>query len=93
MNKYIVLFVVVLFTACQGNSDKRADETLPTENLQAKNLLQGIWLESETSTPVMRIIGDTIYYPGLENIPIHFKINQDTFSTYGSELNHYQIEQ
>ena len=59
---------------------------------KAKEILQGIWLDDETETPLMRIIGDTIYYSDAQSAPVYFKILKDTLYTYGKDVTHYQID-
>ena len=92
MTKYIVIFSsTILFTAC-GSGGKQ-NPAQPDENTQAKELLQGVWLDNETDSPLMCIKGDTIYYPDSQNTPVYFKIQQDTLYTYGNELSRYRIDQ
>lgn len=92
MTKYIAIFFLpILFAAC-GNG-KKQDPAQPTENNEAKALFQGIWLDSETDSPLMRIKGDTIYYADAQSAPVYFKIQQDTLYTYGNELSSYRIDQ
>ncbi|MBP6065137.1 DUF4738 domain-containing protein [Bacteroides sp.] len=91
MNKYIAVLLVILLTAC--HSGKQQNSIQPDEDIHAKSSLQGIWIDSETDSPLMRIKGDTIYYSDPKNIPVYFKIIKDTLYTYGNELNRYQIDQ
>ena len=92
MTKYIAIFLfTILFIACSNG--KKQDATHPTENAQAKILFQGVWLDSETDSPLMRIKGDTIYYADSQSTPVYFKIQQDTLYTYGNELSSYHIDQ
>ena len=57
-----IIMVVVLFSACGG---KKQDNTLPVveEDRQAKQLLQGIWVNTVDEEPAFRVEGDSIYYP------------------------------
>lgn len=82
---------MVLFTACNGS--KKQDQSQPEdENLQAKSLLQGVWLDDETDSPLMCVKGDTIYYADPQSVPVYFKIVEDSLYTYGNELTHYKID-
>ena len=54
-----MVLVVVLVSSC--NSTKNGENS-DREDLTAKELLQGVWLDDETDMPLMRISGDTIYY-------------------------------
>ena len=51
--------------ACGNSQESKAGE----EDLRAKSLLQGIWIEDETELPLMRIEGDTIYYTDPQKYP------------------------
>ncbi len=81
------LFFIVLLAACGG---KQGAE--PTENLTAKELLQGIWVDDDTEMALMRIEGDTIYYADPLSVPVAFKIVQDTLYVYGNETVAYKID-
>lgn len=90
MIKYIAIsLLVILLVAC--NSSKK--ELPLDEDLTAKALLQGVWLDDETDSPLMRIKGDTIYYVDSQSAPVYFKILKDTFYTHGNELSRYHIDQ
>ena len=41
--------------------------------MSAKELLQGIWLDDETESPLMRIEGDTIYMQMHRALLLHLK--------------------
>ena len=84
--KYVVLSLMVLFSAsCGGNKNPNFLE-LEEEDIAAKELLQGIWLDDETESPLMRVEGDTIYYADSQSAPITFKVMRDTLYTYGNGL-------
>lgn len=89
--KYVAIFIVVIFfVACDGK--KTSSSELRGEDLAAKELLQGIWLDDETESPLMRVIKDTIYYADAQSTPIAFKIIQDTLFTYGNDTSYYKID-
>ncbi|MEG1659668.1 MAG: DUF4738 domain-containing protein [Bacteroides sp.] len=90
MIKYIVLLLLVFLTACRGG--KKDDSSQLKEDEKAKLSLQGVWLDDDTDSPLMRIKGDTIYYADPQNAPVAFKIVKDTLYTYGNELTHYLID-
>ena len=72
----IELCCAIALVACGNSQEPKAGE----EDLRAKSLLQGIWIEDETELPLMRIEGDTIYYTDPQNIPVSFKIIRDTIT-------------
>ncbi|ADV44298.1 DUF4738 domain-containing protein [Bacteroides helcogenes] len=90
MKKYAIgLCFIILLAACSSNSKnvKPAEE-----DLAAKKILQGIWVEEDTEMPLMRIEGDTIYYADPQNAPVAFKIIHDTIYVYGNEPITYKID-
>src|SRR5574344_1369137 len=87
----IILFLLPLITfliACRG----KKTESLKNEDLGAKKEMQGIWVDDETESPLMRIKGDTIYYADSQTEPVFFKVIGDTLYTFGSDTASYKIE-
>lgn len=91
MTKYVAIsLVAILLSAC--NSGKNPHSSEQGEDVSAKELLQGIWLDDETENPLMRVKGDTIYYVDSQSAPIAFRIRQDTLYTYGNDTTYYRID-
>ena len=61
MKNVAVSLMAIFFAACSGNKSPHSLQQ-EKEDLSAKGLLQGIWLDDETESPLMRVEGDTIYY-------------------------------
>lgn len=78
----ISIVLVIMLTSC--NNVKVED--FQQEDLTAKEMLQGIWIDDETDMPLMRISGDTIYYVDPQNIPVYFKVLRDTIYVRGNTL-------
>lgn len=55
-------------------------------------LLQGIWIDEETSLVFFRVSGDSIFYPDTMNVPLQIKANVDTLTLIGSETEYYPID-
>lgn len=85
-----ISFFAILLFAC--NSGKITHSSQQEEDMNAKELLQGIWLDDETESPLMRVAGDTIYYADSQSAPITFKIIQDTLYAYGNDSTSYKID-
>ena len=83
-----VVFAVTLFFGC-GNSNKRPEA--PVEDLNAKAMLAGIWIDADEENVVFKIKGDTIYYPDSTTQPVKFRIVQDTMVLMGSTVSKYPI--
>ena len=63
-------------SACQS---KTGSDSVVEESTEAKSLLQGIWIDTETEEVTFRVKGDTIFYPDSTILPTYFKIVGDTF--------------
>lgn len=85
----ISMVLVILLASCGGTKN---GETSEKEDLTAKQLLQGIWLDDDTDMPLMRICGDTIYYTNPQNVPVYFKIIHDTIYVRGNTPIAYKID-
>ena len=76
---YLIVVLAAMFSACGANQDK---EALQEEDREAKEKLQGIWLDDNTEAAVLQVAGDTIYYADAAVAPVAFKIIGDTLTTY-----------
>ena len=88
---FCVIFIAVvaaLVSGC-GNSGKQPEA--PVEDLKAKAMLAGIWIDSDEENVVFKITGDTIYYPDSTTQPVKFKIVQDTMVLLGNTVSKYPI--
>jgi len=75
----IIAFLFCLsFLACK---QQRADGSIndASEDLEAKAMLQGIWIESETEEVSFLAKGDTIFFPDSTSQPSYFCIVRDSF--------------
>ena len=72
----LVIFTLLLTSCGWHTSSEQASQ--PEENLEAKALLQGIWIEDETDEVSFRAKGDTIFYPDSTSQPAHFMIVGDS---------------
>ncbi len=81
-----VLSFLMLFLSCSkqsGNAPAAIEESR-----EAKALMQGIWIDSETENVIFRVKGDTIFYPDTISQPSYFRIVDDTIEIGRSQ---YQI--
>lgn len=72
-----LLAALSLLAACQRKGDVAT--LAPTENKQAKELLQGVWMESETEEVSFRVRGDSVFFPDSTSQPAYFRIVADSF--------------
>ena len=91
MNKQTLLLASALLflSACKdGKKERVADRQ---EDLQAKSLLQGIWIDTDDDDVVFKIKGDTIYYPDSLSQPLKFAVYGDTMETQSGSNYKYAI--
>lgn len=70
-----IMFIPSLLVGCK----KSPQEAKPaTENLEAKQKLQGIWIDEDEGTVFFRAKGDTIYYPDSISQPVYFSVVSDS---------------
>lgn len=74
-----------------GNKDKGDKAAGFTEDLNAKKMLQGIWLNDDADDVAFRVKGDTIYYPDSTSQPMYFYIASDTLVMRGASEVKYPI--
>lgn len=65
----------MMLCACKQKDAASHDSS---ESKQAKALLQGIWVDSETQNVIFQVKGDTIFYPDSVSQPAYFRIVEDT---------------
>ena len=91
MNRFCILSTsILLLCSCSGQPQQ--NEKVEKEDLRAKELLQGTWIDDITETPLLQIKGDTIYYLEETTNPIAFKIIDDSLKTYGQQISSYHIK-
>ena len=81
------LLLVATLTGC--GQQQRQPETL-VESQQAKQLLQGVWMDEETEMVAFRMKGDSVYYADSTSMPAAFKVVGDTL--YIGSSASYHIE-
>lgn len=85
---FILIFAIILtsLAACKRNSS-----SFKEQDLQAKRLLQGIWVDDEGTAPMIMVLGDSIFYPDSASMPVKFWIVKDSLYLQGKHLNSYKI--
>ncbi len=84
----IIGVCVLMMTSCKPQDGTSGATGEMEESAEAKAMLQGIWIESETQEVAFRAEGDTIYYPDSTSQPTYFCIIGDSLCL---ESNHYPI--
>lgn len=84
----LLLGSLVVFAGCGSKVEKHP---VFQEDVAAKKMLQGIWLNDDEDDVAFRVEGDTIYYPDSTSQPTYFYIQSDTLVMRGSNEVKYPI--
>ncbi len=87
----VVSLCTFLLFACTGNKKQEAKET-DNKKSEAKAMLQGVWIDDDTDTPLLYVKGDTIYYTDPQTSPVYFDIRKDTLYLHSQTLASYRID-
>lgn len=82
--------VLVALCSCKGG-DKGAGSQERTEDRQAKQLLQGVWIDSDEENVVFKVKGDSVFYPDSLSQPVSFAVYADTLEMRGGHVYKYAI--
>lgn len=67
----------VLLVGC-SHQQKGSDEATQKESSEAKSMMQGVWIDSESEEVAFRVKGDSIFYADSTSMPAYFKIVGDS---------------
>ena len=90
MRWFLISVVCVFCFSCTGRGGLNHSEK--QEDIRAKTMLQGIWIDGESEMPLMRVIGDTVYHSNPQNAPTYFKIIKDSLYILGHTTTSYHID-
>lgn len=79
---------LLLLAGCKG---KVAGEASFQEDVAAKKMLAGVWLNDDEGDVAFRVEGDTIYYPDSTSAPAYFFVQADTLVMRGVNEVKYPI--
>ena len=71
-----VIMACVLLMGCARQQGGNVSEE--QESLEAKTMLQGVWMDKESGDVSFRVKGDTIFYADTTSMPAYFKIVGDS---------------
>ena len=89
--KYIFSFValVLMIASC---SEPKQSPSVVQEDLNAKQLLQGIWYDELEDNIVFSVKGDTVFYPDSTSKPVYFRVVNDSLCLIGGVTTKYPIQ-
>lgn len=82
--------LLVVFSGCK-NRQNAPVKIVEQEDVQAKKMLQGIWVTDDEESVAFKVKGDTIYYPDSTSVPVAFKIIGDSLVLRGASVTKYAI--
>lgn len=90
---YVLMASVMLLclASCRHKEPASTAAKAPKEDLEAKKLLQGVWMNEDDETVVFKAYGDTIYYPDSTSQPVYFQILSDTLVLHSANTARYKI--
>lgn len=87
----IMILTIGSLAALVGCGKKSDAVKTVKEDVNAKKMLQGIWLNDDADDVAFRVKGDTIYYPDSTSRPMYFYIYSDTLVMKGVNEVKYPI--
>ncbi len=79
-----ILLVLAESIFLVGCGRKEKHNTVDTDDLKAKAMLEGVWVDPDEESVVFRVKGDTVYYPDSSSLPVRFRIENDTLVLLGN---------
>ena len=72
----VALVILLALTFSCGQQPKPVEQR--EESREAKQLLQGVWMDEDMETAVFQMKGDTVYYADSTSMPAYFRVIGDT---------------
>ena len=91
MKHLLIVLLLGSLVVLAGCGSKVEKHLVFQEDVAAKKMLQGIWLNDDEDDVAFRVEGDTIYYPDSTSQPTYFYIQSDTLVMRGSNEVKYPI--
>ena len=79
---------LLVMASCRHQGNEYA---LNHQDRDAKQMLQGVWIDDEEGAPVFLAKGDSLLFPDTTSLPMHFWIYQDSLYVEGSSIDRYLI--
>ena len=77
----LLTFFVITIGSC-GKKEKAKDDA-EKENIEAKKMLSGIWMDADEESVIFKAAGDSLFYPDSTSAPVKFIIRDDTLFLIG----------
>lgn len=86
----VSLFLLVTLNSCSNRKASPSQEQ--QKDAEAKKMMQGIWVNESHGNCVLRVVGDTIFYPDSLSESVRFHILADTLYLENSLQTKYHIK-
>ncbi len=75
-----LVLLLLLLSSCgqKEQKDATSPKDEPQENREAKAMLQGVWIDPQTSEVFFKAEGDTVYFADATSLPAYFRIVGDS---------------
>ncbi len=90
--RFIFLFMTFMLLMV-GCHQKTSGGSNRKESVEAKRLLQGIWLDDESDAVIFKVKGDSVYYPDSTSMPVYFRMVDDTLEMGTAQTKYHVIKQ
>lgn len=91
MKRVVHIIMILCFLVSCGERKQDGQQVAQQEDLQAKQLMQGIWMTADDEEPAFRVEGDSIFYPDSTSLPARFMVIGDTLIVEGATMVKYPI--
>ena len=89
--KLIFGLFLIAATSCSTPSEKKVEENESQMDPNVKSQLQGVWLDKNTESPVLKIEGDSIIYASKSDSRMPYKLIGDTLFVMGLHTAAYPV--
>lgn len=83
MNVKLIFGFLLLFIVSCSTPSHKGNKTERTTDPNIKALLQGVWLDKNTESPVLKIEGDSLLYASNSNVRMRYLVTEDTLFVQG----------
>ena len=83
MNVKLIFGCLLLILASCTNASRKGEDAVRTTDPTIKALLQGVWLDKNSESPVLKIEGDSILYASKSDVRMRYLVADDTLFVQG----------
>ena len=85
---FLCVAMTVVLSSCRQSAP---DYTRQHEDKEAKEMLQGVWVNDDEGAPAWLVRGDSLFFPDATSLPAVFWIYGDSLYIQSSNVNSYLI--